>query len=98
MLAHLFLPDERLTVPKFAGFLMGFAGILLLIGPDALFGFALSGDALWGEIAILAGCLCYAVHGVTAKRLGFEQPVKQTAAVCAAAAAMGLVFAVSVSV
>jgi drug/metabolite transporter (DMT)-like permease len=97
VLAHLFLPDERLTVPKSAGFLMGFAGILLLIGPDALFGFALSGDALWGEIAILAGCLCYAVHGVTAKRLGFEQPVKQTAAVCAAAAAMGLVFAVSVS-
>ena len=50
-----------------------------------------------GELAILAGCVCYAVHAVSAKRLGFEHPVKQTAAVCAAAAVMGLAFALIVS-
>lgn len=97
VLSHFFLADERLTAMKSAGFLMGFAGILVLIGPDALLNFSLSGDALWGELAILAGCVCYAVHGVAAKRLGFEHPVKQTAAVCTAAAAMGLVFALIVS-
>jgi drug/metabolite transporter (DMT)-like permease len=96
-LSHFYLADERLTAMKSAGFLMGFAGIVVLIGPDALLNISISGDALWGELAILAGCVCYAVHAVAAKRLGFEHPVKQTAAVCAVAAAMGLVFALIVS-
>jgi drug/metabolite transporter (DMT)-like permease len=97
VLSHFYLADERLTAMKSVGFLMGFAGIVVLIGPDALLDVSMSGDALWGELAILAGCVCYAVHAVAAKRLGFENPVKQTTAVCAAAAAMGLVFALIVS-
>ncbi|HUR43014.1 MAG TPA: DMT family transporter, partial [Aestuariivirga sp.] len=94
---HFFLADERLTIPKTIGFLLGFAGILVLIGPDKTFNFSMSKDALWGEIAILAGGLCYAIHGVTAKRLGFDNPIKQAACVCIAAAIMGLVFAALVS-
>jgi drug/metabolite transporter (DMT)-like permease len=97
VLAHFFLDDEPLTVPKSAGFLLGFIGIVVLIGPGKLLNLSMSGEALWGELAILAGCLCYAVHGVTAKRLGFENPLKQSASVCIAAAVMGLAFAVSVS-
>ena len=93
VLAHFFLTDERLTVPKTLGFLMGFAGILFLIGPDKMSNFSMSADALWGELAILAGSLCYAIHGVTAKRLGFDHPLKQSACVCIAAAIMGLAFA-----
>ena len=93
VLAHLVLADERLNLPKCAGFLMGFAGIVVLIGPQAIFTFSLTGDELRGELAILAGCLCYAVHGVTAKRLGFDHPVKQSAAVCLIAAVLGLAFA-----
>ena len=81
VLAHFFLADERLTVPKVAGFLMGFAGITVLIGPETLLHLSMSGEALKGEIAILAGCLCYAIHGVSAKRLGFEPPLRQTASV-----------------
>lgn len=97
VLAHFYLRDERLTVPKALGFLMGFAGILVLIGPDKMFSFSASGDALWGELAILAGSLCYAIHFVSAKRLGFDNPVKQSTCVCIAAALMGLVFAAIVS-
>ena len=93
VLAHFVLADERLNIPKSVGFLMGFAGIVILIGPEALFTFSLTGDELKGELAILAGCLCYAVHGVTAKRLGFDHPVKQSAAVCLAAAVLGVAFA-----
>jgi drug/metabolite transporter (DMT)-like permease len=93
VLAHFALPEERLTAFKAAGFLLGFAGIVVLIGPDALSGVTLSGDALLGELAILAGCICYAVHAVAAKRLGIEDPVRQTAAVCAAAAVMALLVA-----
>ena len=97
VLAHFFLDDEPLTVPKSAGFLLGFIGIVVLIGPDKLLSLSMSGEALWGDLAILAGCLCYAAHGVTAKRLGFENPLKQSACVCVAAAAMGLAFAAGVS-
>ena len=97
VLAHFALPGEAITAPKALGFLLGFAGIIILIGPDKLLHLSMSGEALWGELAILAGCVCYAVHAVTAKRLGFEDPVKQTASVCIAGAVMGIVFALVVS-
>lgn len=93
IMAHFALPDEKLNVPKSLGFLLGFAGIVVLIGPEAIFTFSLSGSELKGELAILAGCVCYAIHGVMAKRLGLDHPVKQSAAVCLAAALMGLAFA-----
>ena len=97
VLAHFTLPDEAITLPKAAGFLLGFAGIVVLIGPDKLFHLSMSGDALKGELAILAGCVCYAIHAITAKRLGFSDPVIQTASVCLTGAAMGLAFAVIAS-
>lgn len=97
VLAHLFLPDEPLTLPKTVGFLLGFVGIVILIGPDRLLGLSFEGHALAGQIAILAGCLCYAIHAITAQRLGFETPVKQAAGVCLAAALMGVIFAVATS-
>jgi drug/metabolite transporter (DMT)-like permease len=92
VLAHFTLPDERLTLPKTTGFLLGFAGIVVLIGPEALFTLSLTGEELMGELAVIAGCLCYAIHGISAKRLGVENPVRQSAAVCLAGAVMGLAF------
>ncbi len=76
VLAHFFLPGEPLTLPKAAGFLLGFAGIVVLIGPEALFTLSLSGEELIGEAAILLACLSYAVHGIAAKRMGMEDPVE----------------------
>jgi drug/metabolite transporter (DMT)-like permease len=93
LLAHFTLPEERMTIPKAIGFVLGFAGILVLIGPEAIFTLSLSGDELKGELAVIFGCLCYAVHGISAKRLGVENPVQQSAAVCLAGAVMGLAFA-----
>jgi len=97
VLAHFFLPSEPLTLPKTAGFLLGFIGIVILIGPDRILHLAFSGSALAGQIAILTGCLCYAIHAITAKRLGFEVPAKQAAGVCLAGAIMGLAFAAAAS-
>ncbi|MBI2718191.1 MAG: DMT family transporter [Rhizobiales bacterium] len=95
--AHVLLPDEKLNLPKAVGFVLGFAGIVVLIGPENIFAMAMTGDALKGQLAIIAGCFCYAIHGVTAKRLGFDHPLRQTSSVCLAAAAMGLPFALLVS-
>jgi drug/metabolite transporter (DMT)-like permease len=94
-LAHVTLPNERLTAFKAAGFAMGFCGIVALIGPSVLADLSLSGDELIGEAAILFGCVCYAVHGVSAKLLGFDPPARQSAAVCLLAAMMGLALALA---
>jgi drug/metabolite transporter (DMT)-like permease len=93
ILAHFALPDEPLTWPKAVGFMLGFAGMIVLIGPDKLLHLSLAADALKGELAILGGSICYAVHAVSAKRLGIEDPVRQTASVCLIAAIIGLAFA-----
>lgn len=97
LMAHVALPDERLNLPKVIGFLLGFAGIVVLLGPEQLLSFSLSGEELKGELAVLAGCVCYGLHAVTAKRLGFDHPVKQSSAVCFTGAVMGLTFALSVA-
>ena len=55
LLAHWMLPDERLTATAAVGFLCGFAGVVVLIGPDALA--ALSArltESTLGHLAVLA--------------------------------------------
>ncbi|MGE0007550.1 MAG: DMT family transporter [Parvibaculaceae bacterium] len=93
VLAHVFLPDERLTRMKTLGFLTGFIGLIVVLGPEKLLHFEGQGMALVGEIAILVSCLCYAVHSLLARRIPFQGPVEQAAAVCLAGGSMGLAFA-----
>ena len=97
LLAHMVLPGERLTLFKAVGFIMGFAGIIVLVGPSSFGQFALSGHELLGEAAVLLGCVCYAIHAVTAKLLGVDPPAKQSAAVCLLAGAMGLALALTLA-
>ncbi|HEV8392251.1 MAG TPA: DMT family transporter [Dongiaceae bacterium] len=66
ILAHFFTHDEPLTLGKGLGALLGFAGVVALIGVDALNGL---GDVVIGQIAILAGALSYSVYGIHARRL-----------------------------
>lgn len=94
--AHLFLPDEPITRAKAAGFVIGFAGLMIVLGPDRLSGFSVESDALKGEIAILLGCVCYVVHGLFARRIPFHGAAEQATAVCLVGGLMGLVFAIAV--
>jgi drug/metabolite transporter (DMT)-like permease len=66
VLAHFFTHDEPLTLGKALGALLGFAGVVALIGVDALKGL---GDVVIGQIAILAGAFSYSLYGINAKRL-----------------------------
>jgi drug/metabolite transporter (DMT)-like permease len=66
VLAHFFTHDEPLTLGKALGCLLGFAGVVTLIGVDALNGF---GDVVIGQIAILCGALSYSFYGIHARRL-----------------------------
>ena len=66
VLAHFFTHDEPLTLGKGLGCVLGFAGVVALIGVDALKGL---GDVVIGQIAILAGAFSYSLYGINAKRL-----------------------------
>lgn len=60
--SHLLTSDDRMTVRKFIGVAIGFAGILVIVGPNAIAGMADS--PLAGMAAALAASLCYVVAGL----------------------------------
>lgn len=69
VLAHFLIAGEHLTRQRAGGFLVGFSGIVLLMGPAALAGFG--GDALRivSQLAVLGGALCYAMQSVLTRLL-----------------------------
>lgn len=66
VLAHFVTDDERLRPGKVIGCAIGVAGLIILIGPDALSG---GEDWLLATAAILAASVSYACAGVFGKRL-----------------------------
>jgi drug/metabolite transporter (DMT)-like permease len=67
ILAHFTLIDERLSVRQLLGFVSGFAGIVVLMGPDSIAALGGSTSRLLSQLAIFAGAICYAVATVTAR-------------------------------
>lgn len=65
VVAHLFTADERATPGKIAGVLLGFGGVAMMVGGDALAGL---GDDVFAQGACLLATLSYAVAGVWARR------------------------------
>ncbi len=74
-LAHFFLPGSRLTPSRVAGFTLGLAGLVLIIGPDALGGLR-DNMALWGAVAVLGAAFSYSVSSIYARRLGATDAVQ----------------------
>ena len=76
ILAHWLTGDERMSVNRAAGVLVGMAGVALLVGPQAFTGL---GDDVIAQAAILAAALCYALAGIHGRRLA-RLPVTVAAA------------------
>ncbi len=73
LLAHWLLDHEPLTWRRFAGVVVGFAGVALLVGDDAL---SAGASGQWrGQLAALLATVSYAFNGVYAKRLPAQEPV-----------------------
>ena len=73
LLAHWLLEHESLTRRRFAGVVVGFAGVALLVGDDLL---SAGASGQWpGQVATLLATISYAFNGVYAKRLPAENPV-----------------------
>lgn len=62
-LAHLLVPGEHMTLRRTIGFMIGFAGVLVLIGLEALTS-AGSDFASLARLACVAAALCYAVGAI----------------------------------
>ncbi|MFW8594976.1 DMT family transporter [Cribrihabitans neustonicus] len=62
-LAHLLVPGERMTAWRTAGFLTGFAGVVVLIGLDALRTAGSDLESL-ARLACLGAALCYAAGSI----------------------------------
>lgn len=67
VLAHYFVHGEHITRHRAIGFILGFAGIVMLMGPAALTGFAGSALQIMSQLAVLAGALCYAANTIVAR-------------------------------
>jgi drug/metabolite transporter (DMT)-like permease len=77
-LAHVFVADERLTIGRLLGVLFGFAGVMALIGPEALKGLGLE---VMAQLALLGGPLSYAVGIIVARRAPPMAPSVRAASV-----------------
>ena len=86
------LPEERLSRPRFLGFLMGFVGVVVVVGPWN------SGDgvnALSGQLACLGAAVCYGVAFVYTRRFvsqrGYPPLVLSAAQLLTASLLLGVV-------
>jgi len=64
-MAHLRFDDEKMTVNKVLGLIVGFTGVAILLGPNALQG--LGNANLIAQLLVLGGAFCYAVNSIIAR-------------------------------
>lgn len=91
LIARAFVPGEFITPLRLAGFILGFAGLVIVVGPEALLGIvtASGGDARLAQAAVLAGAFFFACNNVMA-RLAPDMPLlAKSSGVMLAGALMG---------
>jgi drug/metabolite transporter (DMT)-like permease len=86
LVAHVLTPDERLSKGRIVGVLLGLAGVVALIGPQALTGL---GQDVLAQLAVLGAALSYAfasIFGRRFKRMGVPPLATATGQVTASSA------------
>jgi drug/metabolite transporter (DMT)-like permease len=69
VLAHFFVRGEHMTRNRVIGFVLGFSGIVVLMGPSAFDRMAGQSLHTLSQLAILFGALCYAANSVLTRIL-----------------------------
>jgi drug/metabolite transporter (DMT)-like permease len=72
ILAHFLTKDEKLTINKLIGMIVGFLGVYLMLSPELKDGLSWRG---FGQVAVLGAALMYALAGIFAKRFKEESPL-----------------------
>ncbi len=86
-LVAIFSPEEGIGPRRIAGVTLGFIGLVILIGPEALTAEG-SDKALWGRLACIGAACCYAVGSVSTRRAPKMPPVAFAAVTLVVAAAL----------
>jgi drug/metabolite transporter (DMT)-like permease len=84
-LAHFLVPGEALTGRRLAGFGLGFAGIVFLLGPR-MDSAGEGGGGLLYQLAVLGAAVCYGLNVIVARRAPSLDPVVVSACVLLLAA------------
>ena len=66
LLSHRFLKDDKITLPKAFGLLLGFSGVVLLLSRDLDIGKMQFN--LWGQVAVIGATFCYSISSVYNRR------------------------------
>ena len=81
--AHLLTSDEKMTLPKISGVILGFTGVATMIGVEAL---SHLGTNILAQLAVLGASVSYALGGIYGRRfsrMGIDPLVTSTGQVCA---------------
>ena len=80
LLSHFLTHDDRFTLPKFAGVTIGFSGVVVLTGVEALDG---SSEAVLGQLAIVAAVTFYILSSLIVRRITGVPPLVMSAGILA---------------
>lgn len=69
VLAHFYVAQERMTSRSALGFVLGFFGIVFLMGPEVLLEVGGGASTIAYQLAVLAGAICYAINTIIARRI-----------------------------
>ncbi|MBB4303024.1 drug/metabolite transporter (DMT)-like permease [Rhodobium orientis] len=89
-MAAALLRDEPLTVRKGIGFVAGFAGVVMLIGPGALLSFDPGNMQLLGALAVVSASFGYASQAVTVRLMRPMAGLERATGMIIASSAMAL--------
>jgi len=68
--AHYLTDDEKMSVTKLMGVILGGGGVVVLIGVDALQDF---GTHVWAQLAVIVAACCYGISSVYVRRSKITQ-------------------------
>lgn len=92
-IARALVPDERVTPLRLAGFAIGFAGLIVVIGPGAMRDFGGEGPRLLAQLAVLGGAFCFALNNVMARLAPAMPLIAKSTGVMLVGAPAGIVLA-----
>ncbi|MCB1756486.1 MAG: DMT family transporter [Gammaproteobacteria bacterium] len=76
--AHWLTHDDRISRRKLVGLILGFSGVLVLVGPDVL---ASRNDAVSGQLMVLLAAFCYGSSSILIRRISHIDSLVSSAAV-----------------
>jgi drug/metabolite transporter (DMT)-like permease len=71
VLAHFFLPNDKLTIYKVFGFIIGISGVLVILGPSI----NNNSNATFGIFLVLGAACAYSINTIIAARLTSYDPI-----------------------